>query len=352
MMRSGLKLAAGLVTAILALPAAYGNRERNPGVPGTLNYVEGQVFIGAQSLDPKSVGSTQLEPGQSITTRQGKTEILLTPGVFLRLGDRSSAEMISPSLTDTKVALHRGEALLEVDEIHPQNNLRVAQEGATAQLLKTGLYDFDATHRRIRVIEGKAVVRENDREVTLKGGHELALATGGKPKAEKFDKKDFEAGDLYRWSSLRSDYLAEANVDAARMYYANGWYGPGWLGAGWYWDPWFSGFTFIPAGGIFYSPFGWGFYSPLWVYQSPLFYGGYHPGAFLSPPARTGHNAGPYYNRAIHASRGSREGGGAGLSSGGGRSFERPGSGAGWHGAFAGAGLRGGLHGSAFAGHR
>jgi hypothetical protein len=307
--------------------------------------------MGAQSLASKSVGSTRLEPGQSITTRHGKTEILLTPGVFLRLGERSSAEMISPSLTNTKVALQQGEALMEVDEIHPQNNIRVAQEGATAQLLKTGLYDFDATHRMIRVIDGQAVVRENDRDVTVKGGHELALDTGGKRKAEKFDKKDFEAGDLYRWSSLRSEYLAEANVDAARIYYANGWYGPGWLGAGWYWDPWFGAFTFIPAGGIFYCPFGWQFYSPLWVSQSPLFHGGYAAGAFRNPPARTGHNPGPYYNRAMHASRGAREGGRAGLW-GGGRSLEGLGSSAGLHGAFAGDGLGGGFHGRPFGGHR
>ena len=40
------------------------------------------------------------------------------------------------------------------------------------------------------------------------------------------------------------------------------------------WDPWFSCYTFIPGDGIFYSPFGWGFYSPWWAYQAPIYFGG------------------------------------------------------------------------------
>ena len=38
----------------------------------------------------------------------------------------------------------------------------------------------------------------------------------------------------------------------------------------------------LPADGIFYSPFGWGFYSPIFIYHSPYFYGGNfgHPHAF------------------------------------------------------------------------
>ena len=77
--------------------------------------------------------------------------------------------------------------------------------------------------------------------------------------------------------------MAEANVDAARIVVADGWgpgywgagfWGPGWGWGGWYWDPWFSAYTFMPLDGIFYSPFGWGFYSPGFVYRAP-FYGGH-----------------------------------------------------------------------------
>lgn len=330
---------------LIAAPVSFADTSKNPAIPGTVNYVEGEVSIGAQDLSSKSIGLMQVDPGQSLTTATGKSEMLLTPGIFLRLGDHSSAQMVSSSLTNTQVAINEGEAMLEVDELHPQNDVKIAEDGITTRIVKTGLYDFDADHNLVRVIDGKAEVQENDHNIAVKGGHQLALNTTGKLKPVSFDKKTFEATDLYRWSSLRSDYLAEANVDAARAYYVNGFYGPGWIGAGWYWDPWFAGYTFIPGDGIFYNPFGWGFYSPFWVYRSPLFvrFGGYY-GYHGAPPVRIAHDPAPYHNRAFHSGAGFA-GGRAGFA--GGR------EGGGFHGGVMGGGFHGGgsLSGG-FGGHR
>src|SRR5438309_1879381 len=115
-----------------------------PAVPGTLNYVEGQVSAGGQALDSKSVRNVQLRAGQSLDTQNGKAEILLTPGVFLRLGGNSSVKMISPSLMNTEVQVLRGRASVEVAELRPQNSLRVDENGASTHVLKEGFYDFDA----------------------------------------------------------------------------------------------------------------------------------------------------------------------------------------------------------------
>ena len=79
--------------------------------------------------------------------------------------------------------------------------------------------------------------------IKVDGGHELALINNPKFKTHGFDKKTYE-DDLYRWCSLRSSYLAEANVSAAKMYYAGG---PGWYGPGWYWDPWFTPIPGFPV---------------------------------------------------------------------------------------------------------
>lgn len=265
-------------------------------VPGTVNYVEGQVAIGDRALDSHSIG-TALQPGESISTNTGKVEVLLTPGVFLRVDGQSSVQLVSAGLTDTEVNVEQGRAMVEVTEIHPENNLRIVENGVSTQLRKNGLYDFDAAQNELRVFSGKAVVFDGDREVTVDGGHQVDFNVQGKLKSQGFDKKQYQESDLYRWSSLRSSYLAEANVDSARVYVANGWYGPGWVGPGWYWNPWFGAYTFVPAGGIFYSPFGWGFYSPLVVFRSPLFVGrpfvhtfgpGYRPvvvGGFRTAPS-------------------------------------------------------------------
>jgi hypothetical protein len=217
-----------------------------------------------------------LQPGQSLTTSNGKAEVLLTPGVFFRLGDSSSARMVASGLADTTVALDHGQALVEVTEIHRENNLRITENGVSAQLVKTGLYAFDATHGQVRVFSGKALVLEGDRYIKVGGGHQVTVTSPDNLHPQKFDKKEYEQSDLYRWSSLRSSYLAEANIDSARVYVANGWYGPGWIGPGWYWNPWFGTYTFIPADGIFWSPFGWGFYSPLFVFRAPVVFVG-HP---------------------------------------------------------------------------
>ena len=268
---SGLKLLAGSVLAVILSVPAWA---ATPALPGTLNYVEGQASIGTETLNAKSVGSVDLQTGQTLTTETGKAEVLLTPGVFFRLGDNSAATLVSPDLTNTTVALNSGQAVVEVDEIHKDNLLRVQQDGATTQLLKVGVYGFDANNGAVRVFKGEALVQDGDRQVKVKDGHQLDVNNTAQLKTAKFDKSAYEQTDLYRFSNLRSEYLAEANVDTARVFVAGG---PGWFGSGWYWDPLFTSYTWIPGSGILYSPFGWGFYSPFFVGYAPYypFYGRY-----------------------------------------------------------------------------
>jgi len=295
-----LTMAASILLTAGLRPATIHADVETTARPGTLNYVEGQASIGTQPLDATSVGKVEVGPGQSLNTEAGKAEILLTPGVFLRLGDMSSAKVISPNLLDTEIDIDQGEAMVEVAEIHRENDLRIVEDGKATNLRKAGLYDFDADQHLVRVFDGEAVVEEGGRRIKVKGGRELYLGGDEPTKTRKFDKKMTEQEDLYRWTSLRSSYLAEANADATRTYVGNGF---GWFGDGWYWDPWFDSFTFIPGDGILYSPFGWGFYSPGFAYAAPIFYGGgydrhfgvndhaWSPGAHYGVPASYGRGA-------------------------------------------------------------
>jgi len=70
--------------------------------------------------------------------------MLLTPGVLLRLGPNSQVRMVSPNLTDTRVEVLRGTAMVEATDLHKENNIRVLDHGVTTILVKNGLYDFDA----------------------------------------------------------------------------------------------------------------------------------------------------------------------------------------------------------------
>src|SRR5580693_1831078 len=156
MRRSMLMSVAGMFLAAVSTPVWADT----PARPGTVNYVEGQAAMGGQSLDAKSVGA-ELGEGQSVTTLNGKAEILLTPGVFLRLGPNSSAKLVAAGLADTQVQLDQGRAMIEVDQIFPENHLRVMQGSFAIELQKKGLYDFDVARNQVRVFDGEALVTED-----------------------------------------------------------------------------------------------------------------------------------------------------------------------------------------------
>jgi hypothetical protein len=235
--------------------------------PGTLNYVEGQVLLNGRSQSPKLTGSRLLEAGQDLTTHNGNAELLLTPGVYLRVGHNSTVKMISPGLADTELSLVKGSALIEVDELFKENYLDLMVDGATTQIEKHGLYDFNADPASVSVLDGKARVSEDDQQVSLKKGREVLLAQGLPLRAKKFDRSAFESDPLYRWSMLRSEYASEANIETANNLLTYG----GWYGPGWYWDPFWSFWSFLPGDGILWGPFGWGFYSPGWVTWAPYY---------------------------------------------------------------------------------
>src|SRR5947209_2115616 len=96
-----------------------------PAAPGVLNFVEGQATLGGEALSGKSVGSVQLQRGDVLQTANGRAEVLLSPGVFLRVGQNSAVRMVAPDLLDTRVALERGNALIEADQLHKEGNIRI-----------------------------------------------------------------------------------------------------------------------------------------------------------------------------------------------------------------------------------
>lgn len=346
MMMVGL-LGLGLTGAPVFAADVPSQTPAQPARPGTVNYVEGTAYLDGQQIGTKDAGNAALDAGQELTTDNGKVEILLTPGVFLRLDSSSSLKMVSPDITLTQVQLDKGRAGIEVDEIHNENNLQVIDAGVATRLDKKGYYEFDANQPTAMVYTGEAKAEVADGDWRkIKGGHELML-TGG-PKGQSLAKEkpagfDKNAGDdLYNWSKLRSQYLAEANNQIADEY-ADAGYGPGW-----YWNPYGWGYTFIGAD-PFYSPFGWGFYPLGWGWGGP-WYGGYGGYGWYGRGRYWGHEPHPRYGAfhgGTHVYRGGRMQtyGGGGFHGGGMGGFHG-GSMGGFHGG------GGGFHGGMGGGHR
>jgi hypothetical protein len=261
--------------------AAFGQIGGNIASPGTLNYIEGQASIEGRPLSSNSVGNTALQAGQVIATANGKAELLLTPGIFLRLGNDTTVQMISPDITHTEVQLQQGRVSVEVDQIYPQNTILIDLNKGQTQLLKPGLYNFDAAISTVRVFDGKAAVYPGEnlqatvKPIDVKGGHQLVL-NGETLKPQSFNKDQAMASDpLYRWSSLRSQYLGEANLRLAEQYEGY----PGFY-PGWYWAGGPFGYTWLPGDGLFWNPFGYGFYSPFYLRGGGFIYGGYGRGFY------------------------------------------------------------------------
>jgi hypothetical protein len=101
------KLATLLSLATLFSPALFA-QGMNPARPGTLNYIEGHAALDGAAVSQSSIGSLAMNAGQTLATSDGHAEVLLTPGVFLRLDHDSTVKMVSPNLTHTEVEVDRG----------------------------------------------------------------------------------------------------------------------------------------------------------------------------------------------------------------------------------------------------
>jgi hypothetical protein len=269
------KILAGLfAAAVVGLPQSYTISAR----PGAVNYVEGNVTIDGQAIGGSSLKSTFLNAGGLLETTDGKAEVLLTPGVFLRVGDHSRVRMLKPSLIDTQLAVEAGESMVEVDQFVKDSHIVISMQGGLTELEKNGLYRFMADGAAsVSVIEGKAEVRFGEKHTGLGKGREVLL--NDSLKAEEFDKN--REDELFAWSNIRSQYNASLTYQAAQSAYSSGTGGygnsyggygyGGYYGQGWFWNSGFNSWLWMP-GGAFYSPFGWGFYGPGYVYGAPVVY--------------------------------------------------------------------------------
>jgi hypothetical protein len=272
------------------------------GTPGMVNYIEGQVAVNGQDLrSRKTPGPAVLQPGQVLTTTDGKAEILLSPGEFLRVGRNSEVRMVSADMVNPRVEVTRGEAMIEVDQKLNNERIDVTTRGVDATIVKAGLYRFDSDNGRIEVLDGRLSVPENGKTREISKGKEFMLGRPV-PTVTSFDPKAED--DLYVWSRMRSGYMAEVNESTATSVY--GGYAP-FAGAGWYWSPYFASWAWLPGDGFFYSPFGYPFFSPAFALYAPYYRGGFRGGLY----ARGGF--------ATHASGMAAFHGGGGVGGGGGR---------------------------------
>jgi hypothetical protein len=251
---------------------------------GMVHYVEGKVLAGDDVIEGKFGNFPQLKENQVLRTEEGRAEVLLTPGVFARVGENSSFRMITNRLIDTRLEFLTGSMIVEADDMLKDNSVTVAAKDVMIHPRKSGIYRFDSEPARLRVVKGSAEVEANGKTIELKEGRMMNLS--GDLALQKFDPKESDA--LSRWSFRRAEYVAMANVSAAKSLHDT--YGDAGTGGGaypctsirsslWAYNPYFGMYTYVPCSGRLNSPYGFLFWSPMRVYQV------YAPRPVYNPPS-------------------------------------------------------------------
>jgi hypothetical protein len=261
-----------------------------------VNFVEGDVtVIRKAGRSGYLLKGDQLEIGDKVTTgANGKVELLLNPGSYVRLGSNSVFEFTTTSLDDLKLKLNKGNAIFEV---FADDEFKVAVDTPKGKifLIESGIYRVDVLgdgSGRISVSKGRARVGDIDSTVVKKGRQ--ATVNGSQADIAKFDSDIKDEFDL--WSKDRAKELARISTQVRRnsmqnaltnSFFGNG-SGFGWnmyhsFGL-WAYDPFWRSFCFVPFGYGWSSPYGYGFGPNIFWYDLP-------PMVYM-PPTHGGGNSG------------------------------------------------------------
>lgn len=153
--------------------------------PGAVNYLEGQVSLDGRALSPEAAPTTALQPGDILETRQGKAELLLASGVFVRLPAHSAVRMLAVSGADVRLQLVRGEALVEALAFPKQSHLEVIDGDATIEPLEGSLYLLNADVPGLVVYDGKVRVRNKGHSLTVEKNRRLPLLPNSPDRLEE-----------------------------------------------------------------------------------------------------------------------------------------------------------------------
>ena len=278
------------VTAlVLALPLIIFAQNREKFVisakAGGVNAVTGRA-----SMLPHGNGEWQqltikedLEPGDLVKTGiDGRVEMLLNPGSYLRVGENSEFELSDNSLENLELRLIQGTAIVEVTGADDEDLfIGITTPHTRMSIVRRGLYRVsvvpgDATELIVR--KGRVMLEGSHTKVN--GGNKVVFSSNSfsVAKLENADKKNLDALD--GWSKDRGQALAKENsrindrtLTALASSFNDDWFSNSLFRQRrgfWLYSPGSSCYTFIAYYGRYGSPYGRG-------YSRSIFGGGFGP---------------------------------------------------------------------------
>lgn len=183
---------------------------------GGINAITGQASVHSRGeSDWQQLSITDdLEAGDRVrTANDGRVEILLNPGSYLRLGGDSEVELSNNTLENLEVRLLRGTAIVEATGADDLDlNINISTPHTKLAIVRHGLYRLNVVpENATELIVRKGRVILSDSHTKVKGGNKVIFnATNvSVAKLTKEEKKVNEDVDL--WSKERGKMLAKAN---------------------------------------------------------------------------------------------------------------------------------------------
>jgi hypothetical protein len=183
---------------------------------GLLHFSDGAVFLDDQPVAQQPGRFPDIREGSELRTQLGRAEVLLTPGVFLRVGERSEIKMVSNRFRDTRIQFMHGSAIVESVSLSPDTAVTMIYPDSIygdfqVRILKPGHYRFNSNPPEVRVYSGEAEVLLGARTMPVKEDRVLPFSP-----ALLTERIGSDSGDpLDGWSQARSEAIAAGNAQSA-----------------------------------------------------------------------------------------------------------------------------------------
>src|SRR5215469_7585566 len=92
---------------------------------GIVHFLQGAVYLDDRPLESHPGKFSSVPKGGVLHTAKGLAEVLLTPGVFVRMGESSTIRMVDNALSHTRVELVAGSAVVDSGESNSGSSVRL-----------------------------------------------------------------------------------------------------------------------------------------------------------------------------------------------------------------------------------
>ena len=224
-MPSGRVSALSTLTAFLAVLLPAGAQSVISTHAGVIHFFEGNVYLGDQPLESHLGKYSTIPQGAELRTADGRAEVLLTPGVFLRMGGQTTIRLVANDLADTQVELRTGSVVVDSGEPNPDTSVTLIYKDWRVHFVQKGVYRIDADPPRLSIQQGQAEVSSGAGREPVLVEQGMTLPFAGVLIAERTSAPDTlepnalepRRDALNQWSAGRSDSIAADNAITAQI---------------------------------------------------------------------------------------------------------------------------------------